>query len=62
MGKSEQSDIQRISVRIIDFSSVIFITAKFPQLTVQWNKYVKSMNDLNLKQNDPVEIIGFGMV
>ncbi len=46
-------------MRIVD---QFFLTAKSPQLTVQWNKYVKSMKDLNLKQNGPVEIIGFGKV
>ena len=36
-----------------------FNSKKIPQLIVQWNKYVKSMKDLNLKQNGPVEIFEF---
>ena len=43
----------------MNFSSVIFLIAKSPQLKVLWNKYAKSMEDLNLKQNGPVEIIAF---
>ena len=26
---------------------------------MQWNKYLKSVKDLNLKQNGPVKIIAF---
>ena len=36
-------NIQSISMRMTDFSSVIFLTAKSPQLKVQWNKYVKDL-------------------